>query len=930
MIYTSFSLNGAWEMGYQEEKYTEEKEPFQSLQKEEDAAGTEPESICNDRIEKAVPGYWEDMTEAFQLTSFYGKLKINPEYGIQRYPIAGNVPDMALPNIVGTFFYRRTFYWEKSPKRAVLHFEGVQNCVSVWINDRFIGMHEGYSTPFELGIPEQVMQEGDNKITLSVSNHRLLGQGGEMISGLTSRAANECTGGITGDVEIREYLSALRDAVVRISEDCNKVNVELVTMEEAECSWEVCDGSKILKKGKSRGCFSFDTEGLEYWSPENPRQYTLKIVCGKGELVRCLGIRSFRVDGVHFRLNNTPYYLRGICEHGYYPQTVHPDHDRLFYRKVIQKVKNLGFNFIRFHTYIPEEEYMQAADELGMLLHVECPNNTTVSEWEQIIKFCRRHPSVVIYCCGNELLMDEPFIAYLKECAAIVHQYTDALFSPMSALRGLEYFFVEPDRECELQEQPFRHHSRRFEEVSAFSDLFSSYANGQHSYFSLDTDPETVDSWSCVYNKPRVSHEICIDGTYVNLELKDRYAGTRIGNTEMFSSIERQLKKKSILQKAPLYFQNSCEWQRRIRKFCFEAVRRCKNIAGYDFLGPIDTHWHTFGYDVGMMNEFYELKSGETVRNVQMYNAPTVLLNDLGTKTNFVPGERLACKILVSHYARKDLVCAELIIRIRIEGKVVIRQSVTVDRIRNGEVSDICHFSCKLPTVQKPVQMKMSVTLDGDEVFTENEWELYLFPTAQPIDPGEITVSYGMQIQELIGLLRDGRKVLLLGTQPFQGIPVGFRIALAGRSSGNLATVIKDHPVLWDMPHEGFCGWQFAGLLEGANAVCFEADQVVFDPIVEVVSTHKYVIRQAAMFEFCAGKGSLFVCSFHFGKEDPAAQWLLHQIITYMKSESFQPENTIEEAGLYRLANSKVIRTEGNSNLAFNPNDKTANRKKRR
>ena len=104
MIYTSFSLNGAWKMGYQEEKYTEEKEPFQSLQKEEDAAGTEPESICNDRIEKAVPGYWEDMTEAFQLTSFYGKLKINPEYGIQRYPIAGNVPDMALPNIVGTFF----------------------------------------------------------------------------------------------------------------------------------------------------------------------------------------------------------------------------------------------------------------------------------------------------------------------------------------------------------------------------------------------------------------------------------------------------------------------------------------------------------------------------------------------------------------------------------------------------------------------------------------------------------------------------------------------------------------------------------------------------------------------------------------------------------------------------------------------------------
>ena len=38
------------------------------------------------------------------------------------------------------------------------------------------------------------------------------------------------------------------------------------------------------------------------------------------------------------------------------------------------------------------------------------------------------------------------------------------------------------------------------------------------------------------------------------------------------------------------------------------VLRRCENMAGYDFLGPVDTHWHTFGYDVGMMNEFFELK----------------------------------------------------------------------------------------------------------------------------------------------------------------------------------------------------------------------------------------------------------------------------------------------------------------------------------
>ena len=35
----------------------------------------------------------------------------------------------------------------------------------------------------------------------------------------------------------------------------------------------------------------------------------------------------------------------------------------------------------------------------------------------------------------------------------------------------------------------------------------------------------------------------------------------------MFSSIEKHLESKGVLHKAPLYFKNSSEWQRRIRKY---------------------------------------------------------------------------------------------------------------------------------------------------------------------------------------------------------------------------------------------------------------------------------------------------------------------------------------------------------------------------
>ena len=933
MIYTAFSLNGTWEMYYREEKYTGTQCPLGSRQEVRDIAGTEPENRSYHVVENAVPGYWEDMTAAFRETPFFRDLRINPEYGLQQYPLAGGAPDMALPNILGNFFYRRTFSCESIPENAAVHFEGVQNALSLWINDVFLGRHEGYSTPFDIPIPEGVLKKGTNTVVLSVSNHRLEGYAGEPVSGLTSRAANECTGGITGDVELRVYRSTLRDVALLVSEDCGTVTVcPEFDGGEAALLWKVWDGEQLLRSGESLGAFAFDTQGLELWSPENPKRYRLEIFCGEAALERMFGVRRLLPDGVHFRLNGIPYYLRGVCEHCYFPETVHPVHDREYYRGIIRRLKSLGFNFIRFHTFVPAPEYLEAADELGMLLHVESPNNTSLEEWQEILRFCRRYTSPVIYCCGNELLMDEPFIAHLRRCGDCVHEHTDALFSPMSALRGLEYFWVEPEQEPETRELPFKHHPRRIREVGEFSDLFSSYPIGQHSYFSQDADPEAVDVWSAVYNKPRVSHEICIDGTYTDLSLRDRYKGWRIGKTDMFDSLERHLAQKGLLQNAPLYFQNSSQWQRRVRKYCFEAVRRGRNIAGYDFLGPIDTHWHTFGYDVGMMNEFYELKPGETERNVRMYNSPTVLLHDLGKKTNFQGGETLCCNILVSHYGPADLSESTLTVRLMLDGRVLARQVIAPGPVKNGEVSTLASLSVPLPRTEKPGAMKLYVTLDGDGLFAENEWELYLFPEAKAAAPNRENpvISGGLPLEELIGLLREGKNVLIFGTEPFSCLPTSFRIALAGRTSGNLATVIRAHPALEAMPHEGFCGWQFAGMLEGGSAVVLESDRVPFAPAIEVVSTHKYAIRQGALFEFRALNGRLLVCSLRLSPEDPGANWLKGRLAEYMAGESFAPAPMLDEQGLRELAKGKTRKLESNTNFAFNVNDKTAVRKGRK
>ena len=191
--------------------------------------------------------------------------------------------------------------------------------------------------------------------------------------------------------------------------------------------------------------------------------------------------------------------------------------------------------------------------------------------------------------------------------ADLVHARTDALFSPMSAMRGVEYALMKG--KDAIVPTPFPHNAERMARLAPFCDMFTSYQLGLTSYESLNRGSAAdLDAWGDAYGgKPRTSHEICIDGSYVDFGLEKMYPpDSPILKTGLFSEPRRVLAEKGLLDRADVYFRNSCEWMRRIRKFTFEKVRAADRVAGFDFLGDINTHWHTFGYSVGMMDEFYE------------------------------------------------------------------------------------------------------------------------------------------------------------------------------------------------------------------------------------------------------------------------------------------------------------------------------------
>jgi hypothetical protein len=326
-----------------------------------------------------------------------------------------------------------------------------------------------------------------------------------------------------------------------------------------------------------------------------------------------------------------------------------------------------------------------------------------------------------------------------------------------------------------------------------------------------------------------------------------------------------------------------------------------------------------------MMDEFYRLKPGETVENVLRYNSAAVLLSDLGSDFNFSAGSVRKVAFSISNYDA-PAPAAKLSVSLEDEsGRRLWSAEASALDVENGRLTRLAQFDVKIPESSEVKKYLLKAAFAGGTVKAENEWELYAFPEREVPPAGNVRVVRDMKRDELLKAMADGERVLLLGRGPFNALESSFRIALAGRPSGNLATVIKSgHPALEGLPHEGYCSWQFRRLMEGGAVVQLEAG-VPFDPVIDVASAMKFAIRQAALFEYRVGRGRLLVCSFRFNDDDPAARWLKANLVKYVSSDRFEPAQELSSAQLAAVIDAPLLSGAVNDNRARNPADRSSN-----
>lgn len=881
------SLNGLWKFAY---TYCR------------DAYETNIPSDAAFSIQMPVPGYWDDNLGQLKETEVWSRgVRFNPEYRKIEYPLGTGKPDdSSLPYLVGMGWYKRDIVVEKhSDSRIFLEIGEAVSEITIFINRKNIGCYHTLMAGDQINITEEINGDSVNELILAVSNQK------QDILSTAYRGYKGFSGGISGNMFIKNVSHCLiEDMFAYPDSHLQKINIE-VTLNKNErpvsISWELVhpDGSVIqcgqLAGSNGKNLFSINSDSMIYWTEDNPFLYNLIIeVHNNGNIYdtksQSFGLRFAEVQGTKVLINKRPVFLRGLTEHAYFPLTCTAPLDKGFYRTIVKKYQEIGFSWIRFHTTVPHSLYMEACDELGMLVQIEAPNPFDLDTWEAIIRKCRNHPSVILYCGGNEERLTDNMMENLEAASQICKKMVpDALFSPMQALPYVDWMLEEPD--VVIEEQPFRHNPKKLEWLRRFSDVLQPQ---KHIGFDkIESSLSELQQCVDFYKKPYMSHEVGLCDGYINLDLEQRYEGTRIG-TSLYSGAREYLKQTGMIHNAAVYYQNSCRWSAVIRKIFIEKLRLCKGVVGYDYLGVIDCHWHRTGYTPGILNEFHEYKPGEGRSEILRYNGKNLILLDISAKRDYRCGETFSSSAFASIYEGDNITTAAFTVRIlKTDGSCLLYRTMAVENVRTYEPYFLGDVRFDMPQVSQPEACLIQITFDSECCFLENQYSIWLYPD-QVLDCGNVLVCTEAD-DRMFDAVEAGASALVLNPFDMKITPLSYTKMLAGRTIGNTATVVYDHPALNGFPHEGWCDLQFFTSFEGACSVVFDEDMpLTFQPIIEIVSSYKMIFKQAALFEFAYGKGKIMVCTLQINGSAPAQLALKHSIITYMNSKNFQPKQRLD------------------------------------
>ncbi len=383
----------------------------------------------------------------------------------------------------GTCYYRKFFTISPAAKgkHVAIQFDAAMHEADVYLNGKHIFKHVGGFLPFYIDISALVKPGQPNCILVKLNNQdNPVIPPGKPIKDLdfnyyggiyrnawliiknklyisnAVQAGHEAGGGIL----VHDEEVSSQQAKIVINTEVNnsfaqpqKAQIKItLTDKDGKVISSSLSAEQLIKPG-SFGAFgqTLAVNRPELWSPAQPYLYTLKVqVLQKGKAFDVqqfkTGIRTFKFAADGFYLNGEKLNIVGTNRHQEYPYIGYALSDNAQYRDA-WKIKDAGFNFVRCSHYPPSPAYLDACDELGILVMDAIPGwqffggkefqANSFQNIHDMIHRDRNHAAVVLWEASlNETGMSK---AYMDTANRIVHR--ELPFKDVFSTGWIDYAF---------------------------------------------------------------------------------------------------------------------------------------------------------------------------------------------------------------------------------------------------------------------------------------------------------------------------------------------------------------------------------------------------------------------------------------------------------------------------------------------------------
>ena len=869
---------------------------------------------------------------------------------------------------VGPAWYQKTIEIPASwqGKRVQLFLERAMWETKVWFDDHYIGMQDSLCVPHRFDLSDY-LAPGRHRLTLRIDNRLKINvgvePGGKMWAMCLTEESQGNWNGVIGRIELQATDPVWVDRV-ETHPDIDKKETRVTawvrshvgavfgelkasascgadTMAPVSANFRTKNDGELSAKDhlspmlgdlagdyyQRRALTRVDLvlpfgEDARLWDEFSPNVYQLKIeLAGTDTNGKAysdvyqdtFGLRQFVADGNQLKLNGRTVFLRGNQDNCIHSKTAYPPMSKAQWLAFLQEHKDYGLNCMRFHSWCPPKAAFEAADELGMFVHVETPlwdGSGQIGhlperaafiryESERILDEYGNHPSFVMMATGNELgakqLKAELYLQHLVEVwrARDTRRLYTCTSHPYNPVRNDDFFVGARGHDNQLARYLFNWEGdiyRNYEsEVGPVDRPFISHEIGQYCSF-----PDFY-SW---FNEAKYTGP-----------LKAHYIGMLREKFESLHPAER----------GPKFAKASGALQVLLYKAEIEAMLRTPSLDGFHLNGLMDYPGEGIAL-IGMLDAMGDSKGLIMPEKFRRFCSETVALVAM-QEAELTGGSLFEADAMVRHHGPTDIDGSQWLWSVSDRsGKVLFKGDLGSHRVATGGLTSLGKIEAKLPDVTEAKELTLMLRMADSEVM--NEWSFWVFPAESDVAvPENVTFAdtWNRQVRET---LENGGNVLLALDESCLVDPVQCRFWTVFWGRGLFPHHPRPmgiycdpaHPALAAFPTRTHSQFQWYSLLTGSFAMNLGNLPFDFKPVVFMIDDFNECERLGLVFEVNVAAGKLLVTTLNLGTEGsrtPAQKQMLKSLLDRAGSDGFAPARslTMEQLGqVFQPPSPKVIR----------------------